>query len=181
MTLQFKIDEKDYLTYQLYIASKSRQIKKKRLQNRIIFPILYTVFAIYLLIKESTIMAALFFSFGVLWYFIYPIRERKRYIKYYETFNKEFFKERFGRPMSLEISNNTIISTDEASEVKVATTDIEAINEIATLIFIKLKTGSSFLLPKDKIEGIDLLKKELTALASHLNIPYNSEEDWKWK
>ncbi|TGD56557.1 hypothetical protein [Flavobacterium humi] len=181
MILHFSNDEKDYLTYQLYISSKSPQIKKRRWKNRNLIPIFYLAMAVYFLLTEHYVAAGFFIFFAVIWYFIYPIREKKRYIKYYEAFNKEYFSERFGRPISLEITDDTLITADGSSETKVATTEIEAINEISPLMFIKLKTGSSYIVPKAKIENVDAARTRLMVLASHLGIPYNREEDWQWK
>ncbi|MCC4921527.1 hypothetical protein [Flavobacterium chungbukense] len=67
------------------------------------------------------------------------------------------------------------------SEIKIATSEIEEINEISSSIFIKLNIGNSLILPKDKIQDIDGIILFLKQLANSLNVKYNSENDWKWK
>jgi|GEM_PF-7130472 len=48
-------------------------------------------------------------------------------------------------------------------------------------IFVRLKGGQSFILPKDKITDFDKVKVRLKELADHLKIKYINEEKWNWK
>jgi hypothetical protein len=70
---------------------------------------------------------------------------------------------------------------DEFSETKISTSEIEEIYEIPTTIFIRMKAGKTFILPKDKIAEIKSLKSVLTELSNFLKINYVSDENWKWK
>ena len=69
----------------------------------------------------------------------------------------------------------------KGSESKVLTTELEEICEIPTTIFVRLKGGQSFILPKDKITDLDNVKARLKELAKHLKIKYDTDENWKWK
>jgi hypothetical protein len=53
MTFELKIDENDYLTYQLFVASKSESIKKKRNRNKIIMPILYLALGAFVFYQNN--------------------------------------------------------------------------------------------------------------------------------
>ena len=181
MTIETYIDENDLLTCQLYYASKSKQIKKKRQKNRIIIPILYTVFALILYFIDKSIISYLFFIFAILWYFLYPIYERRRYIKHYTTWNKENSLNKIGKVATIEFSNEFIITKEGINEGKLSTAEINEINEIATAVFVKLKTGNSIVLAKNKIKDFDQVISTLKELASFLNIKYNVETSWKWK
>jgi hypothetical protein len=61
------------------------------------------------------------------------------------------------------------------------TTELEEICEIPTTIFVKLKGGQSFILPKDSITDFDKVKARLKELADHLKIKYDTDEKWEWK
>ena len=126
-------------------------------------------------------MTIIFFIIGLLWFFIYPLWEKRHYIKHYQGFIKENYKDRLGRAATLEFSNDFILAKDNGSESKVLTTELEEINEIPSTIFVRLKGGQSFILPKDKINDIDKVKERLKELADYLKIKYDTDEKWDWK
>jgi len=144
-------------------------------------PLIYLAFGLWFLIEDNYSMTITFFITGLLWFLIYPFWERRHYINHYKGFIKENYKERLGRTATLEFSNEVIIAKDNGSESKVLTTELEKIIEISSTIFVKLKGGQSFILPKDKIDDIGTLTGRLKELASYLNIEYCIEDKWEWK
>jgi len=181
MTIDYKIEENDFLTHQLFIASKSDRIKKKRQRSKVILPLIYVAFGLLCLFQDKVSLAIIFFIIGLLWFFIYPIWERRHYIKHYKGFIKENYKNRLGRTATLEFNNEYILAKDNGSESKVLTTELDEICEIPTTIYIRLKSGQSFILPKDKISEFDKVKARLKELADHLKIKYDTDEKWEWK
>ena len=170
------------MTHQLYIASTSERIRKKRRRNRIIVPLTY--FALGLLISffdDKLDLLIVFFVIAIIWYIVYPIWERRHYIRHYRGFIKENYKDRIGRIATLEFTNDFILAKDNGSESKVLTTELEEIIEIPTTILLRLKGGQSIILPKEKISSIDILTTKLKELASHLKIRYKLDDNWKWK
>ncbi len=181
MTVDYKIDENDFLTYQLYMASNSERIRKRRQRNKVMVPGLYAAMAIVFLFMDKTSLAIIFFIIAVLWYFFYPFYERKHHYNHFKGLIRENYKERLDRSGTLEINNNFILVKDDGSESKLLTKEIEGIDEIITTIFVRLKTGQAFILPKDKIKDLDLLINRLKELANHLNIVYKTDLNWVWK
>lgn len=181
MIIEYKIDENDHLAFHLYTASKSKQTKKRRFLSTIIISILYGSFGLFDLINDKYVSGSIFLSLAILWYFLYPIWDRKRYIKHYNKFIKENYSEAIGRLSVLEIKDDFILSKDNNSESKTSTKEISEINEIPSYIFIKLKNGLTYVLPKDKISDYDLVKKRLHELSKYLNLNYNIDENWKWR
>ena len=181
MTIDYKIDENDLLTHQLFVASKSDRIKKRRQRSKVIVPLIYFAFGLLSLFEDMFSLTIIFFIIGLLWFFIYPHWERRHYIKHYKGFIKENYKGRVGKSATLEFNNDFIIAKDNGSESKVLTTEIEEINEIPATIFVRLKGGQSFILPKDKIANIDNVKARLKDLATYLKIKYDIDEKWEWK
>ena len=180
-TITYEIDENDFLRHQLYIASKSDSIRKKRKRSKLSVALVYVAFALLSYFWDNYVMAAFFFLFGVLWFFIYPLWEKKYYRKHYQNFIDEHYKNRVGKMATVTFSNDFILAQDDGSESKVHTTEIEEIIEIPTTILVKLKGGQSFIFPKDKIDAFENLKTSLLELAIHLKIKYTIEADWEWK
>lgn len=181
MTITYTLDETDFLTHQLYIASKSERIKKKRLKSKIIVPLMYLAFGLSSFFDDRFSLGIIFIVLGMLWFFIYPLWQRRHYINHYKSFIKENYKERLNRIGTLEFNNDFIITRDNGSESKILTTELAQIAEIPTAIFIRLKTGETLILPKNKIDDIGSLTVRLKELANYLNIEYNMEEKWEWK
>lgn len=182
MTIEYNIDENDFLTHQLYIASTSERIIKKRHRNRVIVPLVYFLLGFLLfLLKDQLGLLITFFIIAIVWYVVYPIWERRQYIRHYKGFIRENCKDRFGRTATLEFTNDFILAKDNGSESKVLTIELEEIIEIPTMFLLKLKGGQSFILPKDKISNTDILTTRLKELATHLSIRYKFDDNWKWK
>ncbi len=181
MTIDYKIDENDFLTHQLFVASKSDRIKKKRQRSKLIVALIYVVFGLLFLLQDKISLAIIFFIIGILWFFIYPIWERRHYINHYKRFIRENYKDRLGRTATLEFNNEYILAKDNGSESKILTIELEEICEIPTTILVRLKGGQSFILPKDKITDFDKVKARLKELAEHLKINYETDEKWEWK
>lgn len=181
MQIVFNLDENDYLTYQLFVASKSEVIRKRRQRTKVMIPIAYAILACYLYVTDNFAMAIIFFVVGVAWYFFHPLWERRRYLRFYKSQIKENYKERLGRTSTLEINKDFLTVQEKGSESKISTGEIEEINEIPTHILIKLITGPSFILPKSQITDLDQLITELKNIAAYLNIPYIIDENWEWK
>ncbi|MBO4233595.1 hypothetical protein FO675_04640 [Riemerella anatipestifer] len=181
MTINYKIDENDFLIHQLFVASKSARIKKKRQRSKVILPLIYIAFGFLFLFQDKVSLAIIFFIIGLLWFFIYPVWERRYYVKHYKEFIKENYKDRLGRTATLEFNNEFILAKADGSESKVLTTELEEICEIPTTIFVRLKGGQSLILPKDKINDFEKVKARIKELADHLKIKYGTDEKWKWK
>ncbi len=181
MTIDYKIEESDYLTHQLFIVSKSDRIRRKTQRSKILIPLIYVALGLLFLWQDNSSLTILFIILGLLWYFIYPLWEQRYYINHYKGFIKENYKGNFGRTITLEWNNEYFLAKDKGCESKVLTSELEDICEIPTIIFVRLKGGQSFILPKDKITDFENVKTSLKALAEHLKINYNLDENWEWK
>ena len=182
MTLEYNIDEQDFLAGQLFIASKSDRIKKKRQKNKMITVLAFGVLGILMLTGGKIVVGSTAVLFALLSFFIYPIWERRQYVRHYEAFIKENYKDRIGKVVLLEINGDYIYAKESGGETKVLTSEIQGINEIPALIIVRINGGYSFVLPKGKLyNNIDLVRDYLKELADQLSVEYSFEENWEWK
>ena len=181
MLAEYYIEENDFLDYQLYTASKSSLIRKKRLRNKVLVPVVYLAFGLLFIYLQNNITAVMFSAVGVLWFFLYPLWERNRYVSYYRKYIRENHKERFGRKVSIRFEKDYIYTHDNGNEGKISTYEIEEINDIPKLILLKLKTGQSLIIPKNKIADLNDLIAGLKEQAVALKVRFNTEPEWKWK
>jgi len=181
MIINYSVDENDYLTHQLYVASKSMTIKNSRLMGKIITPIILVGFGCVKFNEGNLFMLILLSTLAIIWFFFYPLIEKHRYKKYYKNFIKETYKNTSGKAATLEVNDEYILSNHDGNESKILIKELEEINEIDNYIFIKLKIGGSFVLPKNKINSVNDLVFKLQELSKTLGIKYNFEKNWKWE
>jgi len=181
MTLQYTLDENDFLTHQLYIASKSERIRKIRKRGRLVLSIAYALMALLFYFQGKSSLMIIFLILALCWFIINPFFERKKYVRHYKKFIAECYKIRIGRMATLTINNECFVTKDDGGESKIIATETEEIVEIPSLFLLRLKSGQSLIIPKNKIGNADEVKNELLGLADFLKISYTVEENWKWK
>lgn len=180
MLLTYTVSDSDYLNYQLYVASKSPQIAKKRRRVRVLVPVAYVIMALYGYFKENYTMAITFAVVAILWWLLYPLRDRKIYINHYKRFIQENLQTAEKRNVTLEISPSFFVARDGENESKIGTAELAAINETGELFLIRLKTAQTFILPKSAFSNTEEIERFLKDLAWKQHVPYTSELNWKW-
>ncbi|HTF02851.1 MAG TPA: YcxB family protein [Bacteroidia bacterium] len=180
MTLTYSLSADDYLTHQLYTASRTERLRKRRQRSKILYPAIFFCLALYLLWERGLAVAWPMFALSAGWFFLYPLWESHHYLKYYRRFVEENFKTSFGKSVVVTFDPDYILTQTELGEAKLSYGAIEGFGEIETLLLIKMTGGQSLVLPKNKIEESEAVVAELKNIASRLNVPYNIELNWKW-
>lgn len=181
MKIEFSIAENDFLTHQLFLASRSERIKKKRKRSQRRIPLIYLVFMLICLFLGNYTASIVFLVIALLWFLFYPQWERNYYIKHYRAHVKEQYKDRFEKMVSMEFHKDFIFVKENGAESKVFTTELEEIVEIPSMIICVLKGGLSFIIPTEKLSNLLDFRLRLKELTKDVNIPYYMDEQWKWK
>jgi hypothetical protein len=181
MELEYKLDENDYLQHQLYTATKTERIKKQRKKSWILVSSVFFLIAFLDIRKEDKFQLYSFTIIGIISVIFYPIYLRNHYKKHYAKFIKETYKNKFGETIVVDFFEDKILIKNSSAESKVEYSAFEEFNEIGEYIFLKLKGGESFVIPKLKIDNLVELKIELKKIAEKNIIKQNTELDWKWK
>ncbi|HET6227166.1 MAG TPA: hypothetical protein VFF27_12855 [Bacteroidia bacterium] len=181
MKYEFTLDEQDYLENCLFLASNSKIYKKRKLASRLILPILYIGLGLYMLSENDVVFATIFLAFSFLWFLFSPALTRNRYKKFYRKTITESYSKRLGRISTFEIESTDFLMTEEKNVSRISLKDLESVNELAKYFILKLQIGSTIILPKDKINNLSELKKELKDLAQVQNVPFNEELNWKFR
>jgi len=181
MKISYSIDENDYLTFQLYTASNSALVKKRRFISRLVPAIAYLLLAITFFYQGNITMIIAFGALALVWYFLYPFHDKNVYKRQYQKFIKENMNNKFGRPATLSFEAPLVKAKDEVSETKINYSEIESITEIPEMFLLKLKTNQSFILPKDKIENLEALNPFFQNFETNEGVPFYVLSEWKWK
>ena len=113
MKLDYKIDEQDFLDFQLFTASKSDRINKKKRNGWILLTAGSIVIALYFYLNGNSTMTIYFGLVALACGLFYPKYFKWRYKNHYKTYIKENYSKRFGQIESLEISSDYIFSKDK--------------------------------------------------------------------
>lgn len=178
MKFEYKLTAEDFLTYQLYSASQSPAIQKKRRNTRFLVPLLYIVLGGYSYIDgKSLIVGGSFIGVAFIWYFLYPFYSAWRYKRHFQRQIDTYYKDRVNINSELTIEKNRLIAKDETAESKVKVEELDSLIEINDYFFIQLKTGIALVLPLKVVQDKTGLIKQF----ENMNVPYKSEKNWIWK
>jgi hypothetical protein len=176
-------DENDFLTYQLYTASKTPRIKKARVRGWILTIVLFLCLAFLFFESSNAFLGYYFLLLSVVSLPLYPIYSRWRYKKHYKKYIADTYKGKFGVPCTIQIENDVIVTKDATGEFKIKTTEVEVVNEIKDFYFVKMKSGMSLIVNKVKTDPqeLEILVDQLMELVEKRGVQYNRELDWKWR
>ncbi|GAA4464304.1 hypothetical protein GCM10023093_14360 [Nemorincola caseinilytica] len=179
MTIHFKPTEDDSLTYQLYFASRSERIRKKRRNAKIRFPIIMAIVIAYTIAMGHYTLAGIYAVFAVAYVIWYTWYEPRHYRKHYLSFVREN-----ARPDELPVSMT--FGPDEATQdtaTSHATLHYSTFEEIAELpgqILLRMGT-QAIIIPKDQVPDAAALTSLLKDIATRHSIPYVDDRTWVWK
>lgn len=177
MVLEYKINEQDFLDFQIFAASKSDSINKKKRNGWLLLTIGSLGIAVYFYLRENMFLAIYFGLMALVCGLFYPTYFRWRYRRHFKTYLKEHYSKRFGQVEWLEIGSDSIITKNKTGEAKIKLSEIEYIDETDKHFFLKISTGLSLIIPKKELSDATELKSKFRNLG--LNV--NEEVGWKWK
>lgn len=178
--LRYQLSEQDFLTYQLFVASNSKSSRTSRRRARVVIPILYTVFAVILLLMSFVVLAIVMAATAVLWFLLYPLYSRRRYRRHYARHIREHYRQVIGRESTLTIADGHILTRNEAGEGRTKLAEVEGIVEIADHVLIVLRSSATFVLPKQQIDDAQL-REVLRVISEATELPVQQRLDWKWR
>lgn len=181
MQIEYEIDEDSFLSDQLYVVSKSPRVRKRRRRGKIVVPLIYAACGFVALTLDRPTISVVCFVIASLWSIIYPMWEKRHYVKHYKGFIRENFNGRFGQTSILKINQDYIFIKQGDNESKLRTTEVQEINELSTALFIRAKSGLAIIIPKKEIADLTALTSYLQELAQTLHIPYITDTTWAWK
>ncbi len=180
ISLNYKLDKDDHLAYQLFVASKSERIIKKRKRATYRLPVIYLVLAGILLYAGRIDAGLIFIMIALLWIIFYPIYERYRYVKHYKGHVADILSKQIDNEAHVELDIAEIKTKDESGEATMKIEKISEINETGTHFFIRFDPAMGLVLPKDKIANVDEIKDWIKTVKEKYQLRTTSEPEWKW-
>lgn len=179
MVIKLALSSSDYLTYQLYTASKSKRVKSNRRKSWLVVSAAFFVLGV-IFYDNIKFYSFWFGGFGVISLIFYPVYARYYYKKHYEKSVLEHYGNKVGKESIIDFQPDYIMSKDVVGESKIYTIEVCEINEIGTHYFVKIKTGESLIVPKSIVHD-DAFIGKLMEIFNNPAIKINKELDWKWR
>lgn len=176
MNYQYLIKEKDLLEFQVYTASKSERINRKKKAGRIIMTLIALFLVLNFYSANNTAMTIYFSIVAIAIWVFYPRYFKWRYTKLYSNFIQENYAGRVDQTEYVEIHKDYIFVKDNTGEGKVKIDEIESIIETPNSLFVKFTMGTALVTPKDQVSNYSEISEQFQAL----NIEYIDELNWKW-
>ncbi len=177
MKLEYKIEEEDYLAFQLYTASQSPKIQKKKTNSHILITSALALLGLAMISLSADktfgfLYLIMAFAFG----FYYPKYFKWRYKKHYLSHIRESYKQRIGLVVTLEFLEDSIVAKDKTGESKLSLSEIEVVKETSQHFFLLFSTGVSVIIPKLDEEESEALKVRF----EEAGIQVEDHLNWKW-
>jgi hypothetical protein len=172
--------EQDLLDCQLFVASKSKIVKRTRRVTFIRVTGLCFFCAIVFYIGGDKVLMCYCIAVGIIALLFYPAYQRRFYKKHYHKFVTNKYKNLTDLDYKIQITQDTIFTTSKLGDGNIKTSQIEDITETSTYFFLKLSTGDTLTLPKRSFDAQNL-NEQLVNIAAANNLSIKNELDWQWK
>lgn len=176
MIVRYKLSETDYLNNQLFIASRSERIKRKRRNSLIIVPVAYLALAIFGFLSISNSMGIAFVILSLLWCLLYPKYQAKKYYNHYKSHIAENYKELCETEVTMEIREDVIVCSDSKAESKLKINAIGKIFELPTVYLLNINKASNIVMPRN-----DQVSAFINILITQHDIELHDFISWNWK
>jgi hypothetical protein len=177
---KYKLTEDDFLQHQLYIASTSEYIIKKRKRAWILLTIAFFVISGFYFASGNITLGGFLALSGLIYLFLYPSIQRRHYIRQYKRHIQNYYQNRVGEEVEVGFSGEHLIANSEASEGKIMISEIIGVSEISNLLFIHIRTGENLIVPKH-IDRFNQFKEELQQKTAGQKMSWKDLPNWEFK
>jgi hypothetical protein len=181
MTLEFILTENDFLQLQLYIASKDKGVKRRKMISWICWPFIFVAIAYLSNNKQiDTFLLYYFLSIAAVWLIAFPFYYKWRYKKFYGNAVAKNYKARFNEPVKIIFGTDNIQTYSIAGDTRYNLSALSNIIETGNYFYAGIKTGGYLIIPKPELKNQDAVRDKLKELSDKQDISFVSDLNWKW-
>ncbi|HBG71052.1 MAG: hypothetical protein A2W93_02890 [Bacteroidetes bacterium GWF2_43_63] len=181
MKINYQLTAEDYLKFQLYTASRSKQVKARRMLSRILWPIVFLGIGIYFATDSNWAIAGILAGVAIIWFLVYPIFSRYQFKNHFRKDIKERYSENLDKSLSIEDRANDLFLVAPQGERSVKYSSITEINDLGTHYLIMFDTGTVAVLPIGREVGRNIWDDFIKQLALKSGKSVYDKKDWEWK
>ena len=178
MNLQYQLDGSDFVQALIFYSQQNAVLKKRRNRGWVVNTLAIFSLAFYFWTVKNHFLTIYFLIAGAIVGCGFPFYARWRQKRFYTTYVANISKDLERQACKLQISDGYLEMSDNDSWSKLAVKKIQIIHEVTPYFFIRLKAGSTIIIPKDRIDNINNVRKDLIELGSNFNIPVVTDLKW---
>ncbi len=176
MLIKYKLEKEDFLNFQLFAASQSERIMKKKRNTPVFLSLLTLTMGVCFYLMNNIPLTVYSVALTFLFCFLYPKYSSWRYKKHYQAYINENYNNRFGKSIELEFNQDAIKSKDKTGEGMINLSEVAEVCETFDYLFVRISTGITLIIPKRELLDVESLKNHFILIG--LNII--DKLDWKW-
>lgn len=181
MTFRYTLEPDDYLQMNLFVASRSPQVKKRALRNRIIIPILYLIIGLMLWLTYQSMFGLVILSAAaVVWALIYPGIQKRLYTRQYKANIAETYKNRFGKENTVTINDDELHLQDGFGESMIRMEQVNGLFRLGEHVFLRFSNGVHIIFPLRQIPEREVLLNTLRQLPALRNQEVVEQDQLTW-
>lgn len=178
MNLQYQLEDIDTVQALMFYTWQNPTFKKKRNRNWLINTLALFSLSLCFWISNNNYFATWFLIAGVILGCGFPFyirwQQKRNFINYIANFSKDWEQQ----VCKLVIEDGYIEISDNDSWAKIALKRVAVVHEITSYFFIRFKSGTTIVIPKNKINDVEAVRKELMELQPNFNIPMVTDLKW---
>jgi YcxB-like protein len=178
MTFEYTLTQNDVLQYSLYFLKEGGTLKKQILKNWFIWLTIWTTIVFVFYFNKNNFGALAFAVASVVVLVVHPMRMKD---VYFNRLQKDAISQvgKEGNQVKLTIDEDYVDVKGKEAESRIKTSAITSLIEIKDYFFLEMN-DQAVIIPKSKVENMDLFKKEFVELTKGLKINFVTKLDWKW-
>lgn len=176
--IKYILEENDFLQLNLYFFKTEGKLKKIINKTFAAYLILIFIICGFLIWKIEYYSAITFIIVAGIISLFHPKRIKSIYLKIFRK-NIKQYESRFDKEVELRISDSILYVKSIAGEFDFNLSQIDSIVETNEYFIIKLKI-EAIIIPKRRLENVNLIKEELRKLSEKLNVIFINNLNWKW-
>ena len=175
MTYNYTLEAQDFITFQLYTASNSNRINRKKKRSWLFLTVAFAIITFYNYHYDYKTLSLYFGVITILCVLFYPNYYKWKQNRHYKRFTFEHNKNSFGRLETITFNKKHLLLENTSGTGKINLTEFEGVDEIGSHYFMKMTNGASLIIPKSQINTDSFINE-----IKKLKLLINSNLNWKW-
>lgn len=181
MQINYTLEEKDYLNFQLYHVSTNTNIKKQRRNTQIIVAIAVFLLGIFFLIFGDKWEGIYFLAGAIPVYYLCGFYAGWLYRFTIRKHVSNIYKRTTPRQAKLLILDDIIEYSERGLTSKYKFEELESVSNLRKYIFFKINETSFIILPKRELSDINYVVNHIRDYTLKYKIPFREKSKWKWR
>lgn len=179
MELEFELLEQDYINFNIDHAKKASALKKNILMQRILGPIIFSLFPFIIRMYTEILMWYWVTIFGILsvsWYVFYPKYFNWEMARRLKKMLKEGNNENILIQRKIRLSEQGILETSPIGETNISWSQVDKVEETDEYIYIYISSISAHIIPKRVFSDEDEKQMFMRVISKYYDLQITGQQ-----